>query len=117
MKTFRICLFAAFSLMLTVQSYASEKPESTVSKTLRNRVALMVDAPNMGALGIDETSVFVNFEINEKNEIKVIEVVSDDKHLSRHVFNSLNKQKVKIAGLPTDEAFNIKIVFRTEKNA
>lgn len=116
MKPFSICLFLAFSLCFSFQSFANT-PDNLDSRQLRRQVSRMIEAPELDELGISETYVFVNFEINENNEIVVLEVLADDERLSRHVFENLNKRKVNARGLEIEDTYNIKIAFRKEKNS
>jgi len=116
MKSFSICLFLAFSLCFSFQSFATT-PDDSDSRQLRRQVSRMIEAPELDHLGLSETYVFVNFEINENNEIVVLEVVADDERLSRHVFENLNNRKVNTRGLTAEDTYNLKIAFRTEKNS
>ena len=113
MKTFRIsfvlaiCFFAA--------SFAFASPTITTNSELRKEVVKLIKTPELGKKGIAETHAFINFTINENNEIVVLNVVSDSEYIREYIENALNKQKVGTKGLDTFTEYNIKVAFRSEK--
>ena len=114
MKTFRfsfvlaLCFFAgnfAFANLAVV----------TPNSELRKEVVKLIKTPELSKKGIVETHAFINFTVNEDNEIIVLHVVSDSEFIREYVMQSLNKRKINAAGLEAHTEYNIKVAFRSEK--
>ncbi len=116
MKTFRISFVLAFCILAT--SYAFSAPVSadvSPNSELRKEVAKLIKTPELSKKGIAETHAFINFMVNEDNEIVILNVVSDNDYIKEFVRESLNRKKVEADGLETFTEYNIKIAFRSEK--
>jgi hypothetical protein len=113
MKAFRFSLIIALCLFVGTQSFATSIIDS--NKDLRREVSKMIDTPDLEAYGLTETMVFVNFTINENNEIIVLDVVSENDDIRETVFNSLNLRKVNTSGLEPEVNYTVKVAFRAEQ--
>jgi len=115
MKTFRFSFVLA--LCLFAGSFAFANPAAvTPNSELRKEVVKLIKTPELSKKGIVETHAFINFTVNEDNEIIVLHVVSDSEFIREYVMQSLNKQKVGAAGLEAYAEYNIKVAFRSEKS-
>ncbi|MCO6477106.1 MAG: hypothetical protein J5I94_10825 [Phaeodactylibacter sp.] len=114
MKTFRISFVLAFCFMATSFAFSAPADVSPNSE-LRKEVAKLIKAPELSKKGIAETHAFINFMVNEDNEIVVLNVVSDNDYIKEYVKESLNRKKVEADGLETFTEYNIRIAFRSEK--
>ena len=112
MKTFRISLILALSLFVSAQSFAA--PIDDNSKNLRKEIAKMIEAPDLSSFDLSETYVFINFTVNDNNEIVVQNIKADNEEIRLFVYNNLNKRKVNAEGLSTDTNYNLKVAFRKE---
>ncbi|MCB0581181.1 MAG: hypothetical protein KDD10_17955 [Phaeodactylibacter sp.] len=114
MKTFRISFVLSFCLLAASFSFASPAEVSPNSE-LRKEVARLIHAPELSKKGIAETQAFINFTVNEDNQIVVLNVVSDNEYIKEYIRECLNNQKVDASGLQAFAEYNIRVAFRSEK--
>ena len=114
MKTFRISFILALCFFAASFTYATPTYEAPNSE-LRKEVVKLIKTPELSKKGIAETHAFINFTINEDNEIVVLNIVSDNEYIIGYIKESLDNQKVEAKGLTAFTEYNIKFSFRSEK--
>ncbi len=115
MKTFRFSFVLVCCLFASSFAFAADSGGLNPQTQLRKEVAKLIHTPELSKNGIAETQAFINFTINEDNEIVVLNVIADNEYIKDYVTRSLNKRKINADGLEAFTEYNIKVAFRSEK--
>jgi len=110
MKTAKISLALAFCLLCSAISFATPS-DARKNQKLRKEVAKLIEAPKMQELGITTTHAFVNFSINEANEIVVLNVVAETEQIEQYVRKELNERKIRSVELEAGIEYNLRVTF------
>ena len=114
MKTFRIVFSALLLTAFVTASFASTPDSATAAKDLRREISKMIEAPNLEQLGMKETFVFINFKVNENNEIIVLNVLGVTDEICEQVKESINHRKVEGLGRDKAQEYNLRVNFVAE---
>ena len=114
MKTFRIVFSALLLTAFATASFASTPDSVTARKDLRREISRMLDAPDLDQLGLEETFVFINFKVDENNEIIVLNVLGVTDEICEQVKESINHRKVDGLGLDSNQEYNLRVNFVAE---
>lgn len=114
MKTFRIVLSAILLTAFATASFASNPDSASAAKELRREISRMIESPDLNQLGVEETFVFINFKVNENNEIIVLNVLGMTDEICELVKESIDHHKVAGLGLKADQEYNLRVNFVAE---
>lgn len=114
MKTIRI-VFSTILLTAFVSASIASTPDSTsATEDLRREISRMIEAPDLIQLGMEETFVFINFKVDENNEIIVLNVLGVTDEICEQVKASIDHHKVEGLGLDKDQEYNLRVNFVAE---
>jgi len=115
MKNFRFSFVLAVCFLISSSAFSAPfGVDGSPNSELRKEVVKLIQAPELSKEGIAETFAFINFTVNERNEIVVLNVVSDSDYIREYIKQRLNKQKVDATGLEAFTEYNVKVAFRSE---
>ena len=112
MKTVSCLFVALLSLCITSTALANDADKTVLDK-LRDRIVTLVEKPNLEDLGIDYEELKVQFMINDRNEIVVIDTNTSNNVIDQYVKEKLNYQKVKENNV-TSGIYHVKITFQND---
>lgn len=103
-----IIAIIAISLATTFSTAATEKESSKITKKLRTEIVSMLGKKIQ--LELKETSsAEISFMINNKNEVIVLSVDSENKQFSSFVKNKLNYKKITVKGIQKGEIYKLPV--------
>ncbi|GJM35604.1 MAG: hypothetical protein DHS20C18_46050 [Saprospiraceae bacterium] len=113
MKTFKITFAIAIALLISSTTFATApiNPHKTVRKT----VATWLQAPDLLEHGINETTVYLTFSVNKRNELEVREIDTEQEFLIPFILERLQGKKMKTTLINPEVVYNITISFVAEK--
>lgn len=114
MKTIRIVLSALLLTAFATASFAYNPDSASARKDLRREISRMIEAPDLNKMGVAETFVFINFRVNENNEIIVLNVLGVTDDICEQVKASINNRKVEGLGLDKAQEYNLRVNFVAE---
>ena len=114
MKAFQLFFAFAIACLFTTNSFANISDFGPTDK-LRKEVALMVSDAKLSENGITTADVWINFTLNEKNQIVILDVDSESNYLESFVKERLESQEIRINSLVQNKEYNIKISFASQK--
>lgn len=101
MKKLTVLLVIAF--LATSQLFANGKnPKEIVFKKLRNEIAHLLDSPQI-KIDAPSAEAFIEFTLNNKNEIVILTVNSNKEGIENYVKTRLNYKKVDFEGYRIDQ--------------
>ncbi len=104
-------LFAAFASSIFANPVSSKE---VPTQDLRKEVFRLIQNPELSKHGIKAAEVFVQFEVDEKGQINVLEVKSESDYLKTFITKRLNRQTLNIDNVPDGVNYNIKVAFESE---
>ena len=111
-KSFLVLLTIASLNMSALANMTYNEPITNVSQELRQEIIKLVQTIEFEE---GETIVAdVNFIINNKREIVVLHVATNNKFMDNYIKNQLNYHQLKTTGIKPDSKYNIKISFKSE---
>ena len=113
MKTFKITLTLVIALFFASTTFA--KVPSELERNLRVTVATWLQAPDLQERGIDATTVYLKFTINEKNELVIKEIDTAEEFLIPFILERLQGKKIKKKMDDPETVYNITVSFVAEK--
>lgn len=115
MKTFQLFFVFAIACLMTTTSFANNSSDFGPTDKLRKEVALMVSDAKLSENGIAAADVWINFTLDEENQIIILGVDSESEYLETFVKEKLEKQEIRINRLVQNQEYNIKISFASQK--
>ena len=80
---------------LTAISYAGVKPYGEVTKGLRSQIEKLIDNPNLSNTGLQKEEALLHFFVNDKNEVVVLLVETENSFVDQFLKERLNYKKLK----------------------
>jgi hypothetical protein len=103
-----IITIIAISLATTFSTAATEKESSKITKKLRTElVSMLGDKIKMDIK--KDTTAEISFMINNKNEVIVLSVDSENKEFSSFAKSKLNYKKINVKGIQKGEIYKLPV--------
>ena len=101
-----VITMVAISLMSTFSTFAADTTPKTTNQEIREKVVgLLGDSVNMAL--ITDTSVKISFMVNNKNEMVVVSIDSNDASIHSFVKKKLNYKNLSVKGIKIGEIYSI----------
>ena len=107
MRISRNILFAALFTLSLGTANASTTPEAT---TAVNEIKTFIQKADLASTVDAETKVFVNFMVNDKNEIIVLS--TDKTEMDSRIKSTLNYKKLKSSDMKINTTYTLPVVLK-----
>lgn len=114
MKIFCIVFFVFLFIVFVIVFFVFVFDSVIVVKDLCCEIFKMIEVLNLEQLGMKEIFVFINFKVNENNEIIVFNVFGVIDEICEQVKESINYCKVEGFGLDKVQEYNLWVNFVVE---
>ena len=112
MKAVNCLLITLLCATLSTAVHANDNNRNVLDK-LRDRIVKLVEKPDLEALGVEFEQLKVQFMINDRNEIVVIDTNTSNSIIDQYVKDKLNYQDVRENNI-TSGIYHVKITFQNE---
>jgi len=102
-------LLMVFSAMIVMASSTMETP----SEKLREQIIELLESPKI-EFDTEIISANINFTLNQKGEIVILTIDTNNPVLERYIKNKLNYKKIFLNGLTTGKEFQI--IFKVKQS-
>jgi len=90
-------------------------PDFGPTETLRKEVAKIVHSPELMKHGINEAIANIQFTVNEKNEVQVLDIETSYPFLEAFIEQRLTNRKLNTEGLTPNTVYTLAVLFQTEE--
>ncbi len=113
MKTFKSAFYSLLVLAATLFSTQVFAGDIVVpqSNQVRSALTKMIQNPNLKDNGISEAELFLQFKIDEKGEIILMNINTDSDYLVAFAKEKLHHQKIDLVDVPPNTVYNLKVKF------
>ncbi len=113
MKTFKSALYSLLVLAATLFSTQAFAGNIVENKSIEVRSALskMIQNPNLKDNGISEAELYLQFKIDEKGEIILMNINTDSDYLVAFAKEKLHHQKLDLVDVPPNSVYNLRVKF------
>jgi hypothetical protein len=104
----------AFCLLMTSTTFAYNGPDNTSFTALREALSKMVQNPELAKHQIEKASVAIEFTIDKKGAIQVLEMNSTSSYLRTYIEEQMNGQKLDSVNYVPGQKYVVRFTFELE---
>jgi hypothetical protein len=104
----------ACCLLMTSTAFAYNNPDRTTAITLRSALSKMVQNPELAKHQIEEATVALEFTIDQRGTIQILDVNSTNSYLCTYIMEQINGQQLTLVDYIPGQKYIVRFRFELE---